>query len=94
MIETINCFILALVHVLSESSFFLMLLGIAIGFAIGILPGLGGTTALALMLPFIIEMEPVGAFAFLLGMAAVNATTGDITSTRIVSSENREAVTM
>ena len=57
-----------------------MLLGIAIGFAVGILPGLGGPTTLALMLPFVFTMTPVEAFAFLLGMAAVTNTTGDITS--------------
>ena len=57
-----------------------MLIGIAIGFAVGILPGLGGPTTLALMLPFVFTMTPVEAFAFLLGMAAVTNTTGDITS--------------
>ena len=57
-----------------------MLIGIAIGFAVGILPGLGGPTTLALMLPFVFKMTPIEAFAFLLGMAAVTNTTGDITS--------------
>jgi putative tricarboxylic transport membrane protein len=57
-----------------------MLIGIAIGFAVGILPGLGGPTTLALMLPFVLRMNPVEAFAFLLGMLAVTNTTGDITS--------------
>ena len=57
-----------------------MLIGIALGFVVGILPGLGGPTTLALMLPFIFKMSPVEAFAFLLGMAAVTNTTGDITS--------------
>jgi TctA family transporter len=57
-----------------------MLIGVAIGFAVGILPGLGGPTTLALMLPFIFKMTPVEAFAFLLGMLAVTHTTGDITS--------------
>jgi TctA family transporter len=57
-----------------------MLVGIAIGFAVGILPGLGGPTTLALMLPFVFKMTPVEAFAFLLGMFAVTNTTGDITS--------------
>ena len=57
-----------------------MLLGVAIGFAVGILPGLGGPTAMALMLPFVVKMTPVEAFAFLLGMACVVNTTGDITS--------------
>jgi putative tricarboxylic transport membrane protein len=58
----------------------LMLVGIAIGFAVGILPGLGGPTTLALMLPFVFKMSPVEAFAFLLGMFSVTNTTGDITS--------------
>src|ERR687892_336305 len=61
-------------------AFLFMLLGMAIGFAVGILPGLGGATTLALMLPFIYNMEPVTAFAFLLGSVAVTSTTGDITS--------------
>ncbi len=58
----------------------LMLLGTAVGFAVGILPGLGGAVTLALMLPFVYAMPPVAAFAFLLGMLSVTATTGDITS--------------
>ena len=60
--------------------FLFMMIGIAIGFAVGILPGLGGATTLALMLPFIYKMDPTTAFAFLLGSHAVTATTGDITS--------------
>lgn len=62
------------------STFNLMMIGIAIGFVVGILPGLGGPTAMALMLPFVFKMSAVEAFAFLLGMTAVTATTGDITS--------------
>jgi putative tricarboxylic transport membrane protein len=58
----------------------LLLLGVGIGFVVGILPGLGGAVTLALMLPFIYNMDPIPAFAFLLGMHAVVATTGDITS--------------
>jgi TctA family transporter len=64
----------------SFSTFNLMMIGIAIGFVVGILPGLGGPTAMALMLPFVFKMSAVEAFAFLLGMTAVTATTGDITS--------------
>ncbi|HEX9788279.1 MAG TPA: tripartite tricarboxylate transporter permease [Candidatus Binatia bacterium] len=61
-------------------TFLYMMLGMAIGFVVGILPGLGGATTLALMLPFIYNMDPITAFAFLLGSNAVTATTGDITS--------------
>ncbi len=80
MIEMAQAFIGGLLQVFSGTTFTLMMLGIVIGFAVGILPGLGGPVTLALMLPFIFDMEAVEAFAFLLGMAAVTATTGDITS--------------
>ncbi|TQN40880.1 TctA family transporter [Blastococcus colisei] len=69
-----------LAQVLQLQTLGLMLLGVAIGFVVGILPGLGGPVTLALMLPFTFTMEPVEAFAFLLGMLVVTSTTGDITS--------------
>ena len=78
--ETAAAFLAGLYEVVAPGTLGLMLLGIGLGFAVGILPGLGGPTTLALMLPFIFTMQPVEAFAFLLGMAAVTATTGDITS--------------
>ena len=83
--EYLNAFNDGLIKVLPLSSqgtetFLYMMLGMAIGFAVGILPGLGGATTLALMLPFIYNMDPITAFAFLLGSNAVTATTGDITS--------------
>ena len=57
-----------------------MLVGMGTGFVVGLLPGIGGAASLALMLPFVFTMTPVEAFAFLLGMHSVAATTGDITS--------------
>src|SRR5919106_1838947 len=69
-----------LVQVFQPVPLMLMLLGVAIGFVVGILPGLGGAVTLALMLPFTYDMQPVEAFAFLLGMWVVTSTTGDITS--------------
>src|SRR5262247_1022345 len=69
-----------LLLVLQWKALAFMLLGIGLGFWVGLLPGLGGATTLALMLPFIYNMQPVEAFAFLLGMHSVVATTGDITS--------------
>jgi putative tricarboxylic transport membrane protein len=80
MLETFQCFIAGLTQILTLTTFSLMLFGVVIGFAVGILPGLGGPTAMALMLPFVVKMTPVEAFAFLLGMACVVNTTGDITS--------------
>lgn len=70
----------SLIQVLEPRTFGLMLLGVGIGFVVGVLPGLGGAVTLALMLPFTFDMEPVQGFAFLLGMWVVTATTGDITS--------------
>ena len=75
-----DAFIQGLFAVLQWQTFLIMLLGVFLGFWIGLLPGLGGSTTLALMLPFIYKMSPVEAFAFLLGMHSVVATTGDITS--------------
>jgi putative tricarboxylic transport membrane protein len=69
-----------LLLVLQWKAFAFMLLGIVLGFWVGLLPGLGGVTTLALMLPFIYAMTPIEGFAFLLGMHSVVATTGDITS--------------
>jgi len=66
--------------VLQWNAFSLMLVGMALGFVVGLLPGIGGAATLALMLPFVFKMTPVEAFAFLLGMHSVAATTGDITS--------------
>ena len=58
-----------------------LLLGIIIGFWVGLLPGIGGLSTLALMLPFSYSIkEPIAAFAFLLGMLAVTGTTGDLTA--------------
>jgi len=80
MLEMFNALISGLIQCFTWSTFSLMCIGIVIGFVVGILPGLGGPTAMALMLPFIFKMSAVEAFAFLLGMTAVTATTGDITS--------------
>ena len=80
MIEMANSFYAGFSQIFQGTTFGLMMLGILIGFAVGILPGLGGPTTLALMLPFVVKMTPVQAFAFLLGMSAVVNTTGDITS--------------
>jgi TctA family transporter len=76
----IDAFFEGLVLVLQWKALAFMLLGIGVGFWVGLLPGLGGGTTLALMLPFVYTMSPAEAFAFLLGMHSVVATTGDITS--------------
>ncbi len=76
----LDALIQGLLLVLQWNAFSLMLVGMALGFVVGLLPGIGGAATLALMLPFVFKMSPVEAFAFLLGMHSVAATTGDITS--------------
>jgi putative tricarboxylic transport membrane protein len=80
MLDMAQAFVSGLYQVFAWPTFGFMLVGMAVGFMVGILPGLGGATTLALMLPFIFTMKSGEAFAFLLGMSAVTATTGDITS--------------
>jgi len=75
-----DAFIEGLYLVLQWKAFSLMLVGMSLGFCVGLLPGIGGAATLALMIPFIFKMQPAEAFAFLLGMHSVAATTGDITS--------------
>src|SRR5919106_4279176 len=63
MLEYLQAFHQGLINVLpftaqGTESFLYMMLGMAIGFAVGVLPGLGGATTLALMLPFIYNMNP------------------------------------
>ena len=77
----LNAFISGFWQTVAWPAFGYMLLGIIIGFWVGLLPGIGGLSTLALMLPFSYSIkEPISAFAFLLGMLAVTGTTGDLTS--------------
>jgi len=76
-----DAFVSGLWQVLAWPAFGYLMIGIAVGFMVGLLPGLGGLATLALMLPFSYAIkQPVEAFCFLLGMLAVTGTTGDITS--------------
>lgn len=51
-----------------------LLAGVALGLAVGVLPGLGGSTGLALLLPFIYGMEPAQGIALMMGVLSVIAT--------------------
>ncbi len=55
-------------------------LGIALGLYFGAVPGLSGLVGMAILLPFTFGMEPISAFAFLLGMYAVTTTSDTIAS--------------
>lgn len=57
-----------------------LMLGVFVGVWLGAIPGLGGVIGLVLLLPFTFGMEPVAAFALLLGMFAVTSTSDTIAS--------------
>jgi putative tricarboxylic transport membrane protein len=48
-----------------------LVIGVMIGLAIGVLPGLNGIVGMAMLIPFTYGMDPHTAMALLLGMAAV-----------------------
>ncbi len=49
-------------------------LGCIMGLVLGIVPGIGGLTGTAMLLPFTFAMDPYSAFALLLGLGATTAT--------------------
>lgn len=51
--------------------FIYLLIGTTVGLIIGILPGLGGTVGMSILLPFVFGLEPTAGIALLIGMAAV-----------------------
>ena len=59
--------------------FGILVVGVIIGLAIGVLPGLNGIVGMAMLIPFTYNMDQYAAMALLLGMAAV------ITSTDFIS---------
>ncbi|MPZ78668.1 MAG: hypothetical protein GEU77_19380 [Deltaproteobacteria bacterium] len=70
-----------LMGVLTLESLSLMCLGVLIGSVVGFLPGIGGPTTLAIMLPFVVTMrDPVAVIALLVGMDAVGNTASPFTS--------------
>jgi len=69
-----------LVLVFSWPTFGYLLLGVFIGLWVGAVPGLGGVVGLVLLLPFTFNMDPVPAFALLMGLYAVTSTSDTISA--------------
>ena len=68
-------------HLLLEPTRLLILfLGVLIGLAIGVLPGLNGIVGMAMLIPFTYNLDEYTAFALLLGMAAVITSSDFITA--------------
>ena len=76
----IEAALLGLAKVFAWPALGFMLLGVVIGLTVGILPGVGGTFSLAVLIPFTFTMDPASAFALLLGAHAPSYTGGCITT--------------
>jgi TctA family transporter len=70
----------ALAMLLSPDRLMFLVFGVLVGLALGLVPGIGGLTGFALLVPFTYTMDPYAAFGMLLGMHSVIATADTITS--------------
>jgi putative tricarboxylic transport membrane protein len=68
----------ALLTILDPYRLMMLAGGVLVGLVIGILPGIGGLTGLALLLPFTFTMDPYAAFAVLIGLGSVTTTSDSI----------------
>lgn len=73
----------ALGALLDPSNLGFLMLGILAGLVVGIIPGLGGTGAVAILLPFVFVLEPQQALALIIGAVAVVHTSDTISSVLI-----------
>ncbi|MEQ8447174.1 MAG: tripartite tricarboxylate transporter permease [Pelagibacterium sp.] len=64
----------ALMLVFQPERMIFMVFGVAVGLIIGLIPGIGGLTGFALLIPFTYTMDPIAALGMLLGMQAVTTT--------------------
>jgi TctA family transporter len=68
------------VHILNWQTLLLLSLGVVMGLFLGILPGIGGIAGTAMLIPFTYSLEPAAAMALLLGLAATNNTSDQISA--------------
>jgi TctA family transporter len=64
----------AFVMLMEPHRLMFLALGCIMGLVLGIVPGIGGLTGTAMLLPFTFAMDPYAAFALLLGLGATTAT--------------------
>ncbi|MDQ7859064.1 MAG: tripartite tricarboxylate transporter permease [Armatimonadota bacterium] len=82
----------ALALFLDPSRLSMMLLGVAVGLVVGVLPGMGGIVSVAILLPFITRLDPVASLAMITGSLAVVHTSDTITSVLIGAPGSAAAV--
>jgi len=66
--------------ILTLRTMFFLQLGVMAGLIVGVIPGLGGTTALAILMPLTFGMEPIDAFALAGGIMGSVGAGGAITA--------------
>ena len=77
MIETLAA---AFATLLTFQHLTYMLLGVAVGLTIGVIPGLGGIAGLSLLMPFLYGMDEISALGMLIGLVAVIPTSDTFSS--------------
>ncbi len=68
------------VNLSSPHSLMLLAAGSAVGLLFGAIPGLGGTTAVALLIPLTFGMEPWQAIILMGGVMAATSTGGSVSA--------------
>jgi putative tricarboxylic transport membrane protein len=76
----IDVFFTALADLMTLQHLMYMMIGVSIGLAIGVFPGLGGIAGLSLLIPFLYGMDSTSALAMLIGLVAVIPTSDTFSS--------------
>jgi len=76
----VEAFLHAAYEVFASGSAVFVLLGVLLGLCFGIIPGLGGTTALALLIPITFSMDPLDAMYLAGGVMGATSFGGSITA--------------
>lgn len=71
-------FLQALGQVFTWGTFAWLLVGVAAGLLVGLVPGLGGVTFISVALPFMLVMPTAAAFGLLIGFMSVGSTSDTI----------------
>ncbi len=72
--------LIALENLAAPVRLLFLFLGVAMGLALGAIPGLGGLVGLAILLPFTFDMDPYMAMAIVIGLISVTSTSDTIPS--------------
>ena len=66
--------------IVSAQHMLFLAIGVVMGLAVGVFPGLGGIAGLSLLLPFLYGLDPISGLAMMVGLVAVIPTSDTFTS--------------